>query len=157
VKFLFFVWIALLPASCSCSGVVRCVAQKVTLICLKYIYIHIYIFSYAARMCGVTLSEHMRAYVCLASIWWREFIVMDQQKANIILISYSWIRASQYESVEITNKMQPCNIIYHSSVYWSLNMFRVAHRSSSGVLNCICSLLFTYTCGDRPLSSLSEK
>jgi len=33
-------------------------------------------------------------------------------------------------------------------------MFRAAHRSSSGALNCICSLWFTYTC-DRPLSSLS--
>jgi len=36
-------------------------------------------------------------------------------------------------------------------------MFRAAHRSSSGALNCICSLWFTYTCGDRPLSSLSWK
>jgi hypothetical protein len=33
-------------------------------------------------------------------------------------------------------------------------MFRAAHRSSSGVLNCICSLWFIYTC-DRPLSRLS--
>ena len=30
-------------------------------------------------------------------------------------------------------------------------MFRAAHRSSSGALNCICSLWFIYTCGDRPL------
>jgi len=36
-------------------------------------------------------------------------------------------------------------------------MFRAAHRSSSGALNSICSLWFTYTCGDRPLSSLSGK
>jgi len=34
-------------------------------------------------------------------------------------------------------------------------MFRAAYRSSSEALNCICSLWFTYTCGDRPLSSLS--
>jgi len=34
-------------------------------------------------------------------------------------------------------------------------MFRVAHRSSSGALNCICSIWFTYACGDRPLWSLS--
>jgi len=45
--------------------------------------------------------------------------------------------------------MQPCNRIYYSNVYWA------AHRSSSGTLNCICSLWFTYTCGDRPLPSLS--
>jgi hypothetical protein len=58
------------------------------------------------------------------------------------------------QSVEITNKLQPCNKIYYSDVYWRLNMFRAAHRSSSGALNCICSLWFTYTCGDRPLSSV---
>jgi hypothetical protein len=28
--------------------------------------------------------------------------------------------------------MQPCNRIYYSTVQWRLNMFRVAHRSSSG-------------------------
>jgi len=61
------------------------------------------------------------------------------------------------ESVEITNKMQPCNRIYYSKVYWRLNMFRAAYRSSSGALNCICSLWFIYTCGDRPLSRLSGK
>jgi len=33
-------------------------------------------------------------------------------------------------------------------------MFRVAHRSSLGAPNCICSLWFIYTCGDRPLSRL---
>jgi hypothetical protein len=31
-----------------------------------------------------------------------------------------------------TNKVQLCNRIYHSKVYWRLNMFRAAHRSSSG-------------------------
>ena len=39
-----------------------------------------------------------------------------------------------------TNKMQLCNRIYYSKVYWRLNMFRAAHRSSSGALNCVCSL-----------------
>jgi hypothetical protein len=39
-----------------------------------------------------------------------------------------------YRSGEITNKMQPCNRIYYSTVYWRLNMFRGAHRSSSGAL-----------------------
>ena len=33
-------------------------------------------------------------------------------------------------------------------------MFLAAHRSSSGAPNCICSLWFIYTCGDRPLSRL---
>jgi hypothetical protein len=31
--------------------------------------------------------------------------------------------------------MQPCNRIYYSNVYWRLNMFRAAHRSSSGALS----------------------
>jgi hypothetical protein len=43
-----------------------------------------------------------------------------------------------------TNNMQFCNKIYYSKVYWRLNMFRAAHRSSSGALNCICSLWFIY-------------
>jgi len=34
-------------------------------------------------------------------------------------------------------------------------MFREAHRSSSGAINCICSLWFICPCGDRPLSRLS--
>ena len=53
--------------------------------------------------------------------------------------------------------MQPCNRIYYSNVYWILNMFRAAHRSSSGAPNWICSLWFIYTCGDQPLSKLSGK
>ena len=36
-------------------------------------------------------------------------------------------------------------------------MSRVAHRSSSGALNFICSLWFIYPCGDRPLPRLSGK
>jgi len=30
-------------------------------------------------------------------------------------------------------------------------MFRAEHRSSSGALNCVCSLWFIYPCGDGPL------
>jgi hypothetical protein len=56
-----------------------------------------------------------------------------------------------------TNKMQLCNRIYYSKVYWRLNIFRAAHRSSSGALNCVCSLWFIYTCGDRPLPRLGGK
>jgi hypothetical protein len=33
-----------------------------------------------------------------------------------------------------TNKMHLCNRIYYSEIYWRLNMFRAAHRSSSGAL-----------------------
>jgi hypothetical protein len=56
-----------------------------------------------------------------------------------------------------TNKMQLCNRIYYAKVYWRLNMFRAAHRSSSEALNCVCSLWFIYPCGDRPLPSLIGK
>jgi len=48
-----------------------------------------------------------------------------------------------------TNKMQLCIRIYYSKVYWRINMFRAAHRSSSGALNCICSLWFIYPSGNR--------
>ena len=54
-----------------------------------------------------------------------------------------------------TNKMQLCNRIYYYKVYWRLNMFRAAHRSSSGALNCICCLWSIYPCGYRPLPRLS--
>ena len=54
-----------------------------------------------------------------------------------------------------TNKMQPCNRIYYSKIYWRLNMFRAAHRSSSEAPKCICSLWFIYPCGDRSLPRLS--
>ena len=63
---------------------------------------------------------------------------------------------SMTESVEITNKMQPCNRIYYSKIYWRLNMFRAAYRLSSGAPNCIYSLWFIYSCGDRPLPSLDN-
>jgi len=50
--------------------------------------------------------------------------------------------------------MQLCNRIYYSKVFSSLNMLRVAHRSSSEALNCICSLWFICPYGDRPLPRL---
>jgi len=74
------------------------------------------------------------------------------------ICTYSWsVTLKSYQLVEITNKMQPCNRMYYSNVYWRLNMFRAAHRSSSGALKCICSLWFIYARGDRPLSRLSGK
>jgi len=44
------------------------------------------------------------------------------------------LKCNYASSVEITNKMQPCNRIYYSSVHWRLNMFRAAYLSSSGAL-----------------------
>ena len=37
-------------------------------------------------------------------------------------------------SIEITNKMQPCNRIYYPTIHWRLKMFPAAYRSSSGAL-----------------------
>jgi hypothetical protein len=56
-----------------------------------------------------------------------------------------------------TSKMQLCNRIYYSKFYWRIDIFRAAHRSSSGALNCTCSLWFIYPCGDRPLPRLNGK
>jgi len=53
--------------------------------------------------------------------------------------------------------MQPCNRICYSKIYWKLNVFWAAYRSSSGAPNCICSLWFIYECGDRPLSRVGGK
>ena len=54
-----------------------------------------------------------------------------------------------------TNKMQFYSRIYYSKVYWRLNMFRAAHRSSSWALNCICSIWLICPYGDRSLPRLS--
>ena len=45
-----------------------------------------------------------------------------------------WFYKHQHDTVEITNKMQPCNRIHRSTVHLRLNMFRAAYDSSSGVL-----------------------
>jgi len=39
--------------------------------------------------------------------------------------------------------MQPCNRIYYSKIYWRLNMFRAAYRSSSGAQSCILLVIST--------------
>ena len=49
-----------------------------------------------------------------------------------------------------TNKMQLCNRIYYSKVYWRLKMFRAAHRSLSGALNVFAaSGLYTHVVTGR--------
>jgi hypothetical protein len=54
------------------------------------------------------------------------------------------------DSIETTNKMQPCNRIYYSTVHWRLDMFRAAHRSSSRALTVFAaSGLHTYVATGR--------
>jgi hypothetical protein len=68
----------------------------------------------------------------------------------------SYMQTSDDRCIWISRNNQQdanCNRTYYSNVYWRLNMFRAAHCSSPGALNCICSLWFTYTCGDWPLLS----
>jgi hypothetical protein len=53
-----------------------------------------------------------------------------------------------------TNKMQLCNRIYYSKVFYSFSTFRAAYRSSSEALNRICSLWFICLYGDQLLPRL---
>jgi hypothetical protein len=80
---------------------------------------------------------------------------------NSVLCSYVYCLFDIHGSVHRrwlsrnTNKMQLCNRIYYSKVYWRLSMFQAAHLSSSGALNCIWRLWFLYPRGDRLLPRLS--
>ena len=76
---------------------------------------------------------------------------------SFIISSGSKNKEPRYISQYKYQQDAACNRMYYSKVYWKLNMFRAANRSSSGALNCICSLWFIYPCGDRPLSRLSGK
>jgi hypothetical protein len=63
------------------------------------------------------------------------------------MITVNW---ESNDSVEITNKMQPCIRIYHYTVYWRLKMFRVAYHSSSGALTLFeASVLHTHVVTGR--------
>jgi hypothetical protein len=81
--------------------------------------------------------------------FWREALavpVLTSCRPYIILVTGKAILLSRN-----TNKMQLCNRIYYSKVFWRLNMFRAAQCSSSGALNCICSLWFICPYGDQLL------
>jgi hypothetical protein len=102
------------------------------------------------------LTVHTRVYFGFVYVLLWDFqdnfdvlSVVNQQICSGMCCCVVW-----YESVETTNKIQRCNRIYNSKIYWRLNMFREAYRSPSGVPNSICSLWFMHPCGDRPLSRL---
>jgi len=69
-----------------------------------------------------------RYFYVLLTVHLRTIFVNNQLDARFFF-TYVY-----FHSVEITNKMQPCNRIYYSTVHWRLNMFRAAYRSSSGAL-----------------------
>jgi hypothetical protein len=79
--------------------------------------------------------------------------------SNLSSLPFSTIKFRNFLGIlsRNNNKMQLCNRIYYSKIFWRLNMFRAAHRSSLGALNCICSLWFICPYGDRPLPRLSGK
>jgi len=51
-----------------------------------------------------------------------------------IIPSMQNIRIWQYDLLETTNKLQPCNRIYYSTVRQRLNVFQAVRRLSSGAL-----------------------
>jgi len=83
--------------------------------------------------------------------WYRYFVPKrpwQNIKCNLAALQKS--DDLRYDSVEITNKMQPCNRIYYSTVHWRLNMFRPAYRSSSGALTVFAaSVLHTHVVTGR--------
>ena len=99
-------------------------------------------------------NTQKKACNCFLVLWCCNFL---QTLLIIFSVILGWWQYINHKSVEITNKMQPCNSIYYSKIYWRRNMFQAAHRSSSGAPNCICCLWFIYPCGDRPLSRLGGK
>jgi len=70
--------------------------------------------------CHSTLAK---MYLARLTKWWLNFF---QTGRNYVLAE---IENLFILSVEITNKMKPCNKIYYSTVYWRLNMFRAVYRS----------------------------
>jgi hypothetical protein len=78
-------------------------------------------------------------YWWLTFLWYWHYVNLYRTKG----VNVSWIRASYSDSVEITNKMQPCNIIYYSTVHRRLNMFRAAYHSSAGALTVFAASEFT--------------
>jgi len=67
------------------------------------------------------------------------------EKMKVGICKFKCLHSVSLDSVEITNKMQPCNRIYYSTVHCRLNMFRAAYRSSSGALTVFAaSGLHTY-------------
>ena len=75
------------------------------------------------------------AVFCNSTFWTKHFFhIITWTKTLPPSLLYCQMNALVYDSVEITNKTQPCNRIYYSTVRWRLNMFRAAYRSSSGAL-----------------------
>ena len=104
---------------------------------------------------GVTFQKPDTFIVTTITVWTHTLSLSHSQKhTHTHTHTHTYIYVYIYDFVEITNKMQPSNRIYYSNVYWRLNMFRAAYRSSSGALNCICSLWCT--CGDRPMPSPTQ-
>jgi len=78
-------------------------------------------------------------YRCTILVPWfltlkRHVCVLSFKHLQFHSIVQLWFHTAHQDSVEITNKMQPCNRTYYSTVHWRLDMFRAVYRSSSGAL-----------------------
>ena len=98
--------------------------------------------TYVSLMTGVGLTGNPAFQSCSIFAFRKNLYFLQANGRMNITVTYR--RKVQYKSVEITNKIQRCNRIHYSKVYWRLSMFREAQRSSLGALNCVCSLWFIY-------------
>jgi hypothetical protein len=90
----------------------------------------------------------------LLAHWQTEKTMLNQTQLIVAFRKFTRalnkMKGMYYDSVEITNKMQPCNRIYYSTVHWRLNMFRAAYRSSSGALTAFAAFaLYTHVVTGR--------
>ena len=77
---------------------------------------------------------------------WRCVFRFTQSRRNITCNTTKYVIIIILGSIEITNKIQPCNRIYYFTVHWRLIMFRAAYRSLSGALTVFAaSGLHTFT------------
>jgi len=53
-------------------------------------------------------------------------VTTELQHEGGLLLATRTLNIFRNDSVKITNKMQPCNRIYYSTVHWRHNMFRAA-------------------------------
>ena len=94
--------------------------------CVFYIYIYIYIYIYKEKR-AKSESKHNFYLRANSYTFWLYLAIISLRHVTDL-------HTDKVVSVEITNKMQPCNRIYYSTVHRRLSMFRAAYRSPAGAL-----------------------
>ena len=102
------------------------------------------VFHFSGRICFLSAVKPLTVFT--RKLWGFSFTT-----ANHLTIGSLFMHAKSFARLSRnTNKMQLCNRIYYSKVDWRLNMSRAVYRSSSGAVNCICSLsLYTHVVTGR--------